>query len=61
MSDITMTIVRHRGEMAPLGKNFAVRMLLEKSQPVCPTEGQATWPHASRNNSSQDAKTPHNN
>jgi hypothetical protein len=31
MSDITLTIVRHRGKALPLGRNVAVKLLLEKS------------------------------
>ena len=31
MSNITMTIVRLRGEALPLGRNVAVRLLLDKS------------------------------
>ena len=31
MSDITLTIICHRGEALPLGRNVAVKLLLEKS------------------------------
>jgi hypothetical protein len=31
MSDITLTIICHRGEALPLGRNVAIKLLLEKS------------------------------
>jgi hypothetical protein len=31
MSDINLTIICHRGEALPLGRNVAIKLLLEKS------------------------------
>jgi len=33
MSDITLTVIYHHGEALPLGRNVAVKLLLEKSAP----------------------------
>jgi len=40
MSDITLNIIRHRGEALPLGRNMAVKLLLEKSSPKKPSKSQ---------------------
>jgi hypothetical protein len=33
VSDISLTVVRHHGEVVPLGRNVALKLLLEKSTP----------------------------
>ena len=33
MSDITLTLIRHRGAVMPLGRNAAIKLLLDKSKP----------------------------
>jgi hypothetical protein len=33
MSEITLTLIRHRGKTLPLGRNVAVKLLIDKSKP----------------------------
>ncbi len=41
MSDISLTTVRHHGEVVTLGRNVALKLLLEKS---APNERAWVWP-----------------
>jgi hypothetical protein len=43
MSTISMTVVRHRGETMTLGRNLAVKMMLEKSSPKNAMEQNRVW------------------
>jgi hypothetical protein len=45
MSDINMTIVRHHGEVAALGRNLVLKLMLEKS---AAKDRAAVW-HVPRN------------
>ena len=42
MSDINLTVVRHKGEVAALGRNVAVKLMLEKSG-VRPRDPRSVW------------------
>jgi len=33
LSDITLTLIRHRGTVMPLGRNAAIKLLLDKNKP----------------------------
>jgi hypothetical protein len=43
MSNITLTIIRHRGEALPLGRNVAVKLLLDKSAPQKTEHSNGAW------------------
>ena len=43
MSNITLTIVQHRGESLALGRNLAVKLLLEKSEGKKSYGGPIIW------------------
>ena len=43
MSNITLNIVRHRGEPLALGRNVAVKLLLDKSAPKAAPERGRVW------------------
>jgi hypothetical protein len=43
MSNVTLTIVQHRGESLALGRNVAVKLLLDKSDQKKSVEGAGIW------------------
>jgi hypothetical protein len=43
MSNVTLTIVHHRAESVALGRNVAVKLLLDKSGRKKSVEGAGIW------------------
>jgi hypothetical protein len=43
MSNVTLTIVHHRGESVALGRNVAVKLLLDKSDRKKSVEAAGIW------------------
>jgi hypothetical protein len=43
MSNLTLTMVHHRGEPLALGRNVAVKLLLEKSAGSKPLSNAGIW------------------